>query len=280
MEGRPGTPRVASACLGPPRPQLRNGFFTPRLTALCSEVQYEYVNCSLGHLRALLSSHPIFKKPNHPVPNEAIFAVPLHHSHFGSCQGSHPQARRQALVSAILLQLVCGTCGHFQVPSLPMKQGKPWAFAQVLSLLNTTITSLFFFFFLCHGWPMLPHFLEFKIEMGKNPSDWAFPSINSTPLTGFQKSWWKSQGLRLILCFFSPLDIFSPQLYWIIKDSHYPSSSVYPKLLFWHNFLFFLCTLDNINYLWLSQTGYWSLRHLGTSAYRRQIILIFISKKD
>lgn len=120
MEGRSGTPRVTSACLGPPRSQLCNGFFAPRLTARCSEMQYKYVNCSLGHLRALLFPPSHFQKAQ---PSGAKLGLSLlcfcTTASFASSQGSHPQASRQALVSAILFQFVCGTCGHFQVPSLP-----------------------------------------------------------------------------------------------------------------------------------------------------------------
>lgn len=113
---------------------------------------HDVLRCSInmwivlfGHLRACCSPIP-FSKAQPSGAKLAIFAVLLHHSLFASSQGSHPQASRQALVSAILFQFVCGTCGHFQVPSLPYETGKPWAFAQgSLSLLNNTITSFFFF---------------------------------------------------------------------------------------------------------------------------------------
>ena len=55
MEGRPGTLRLTSACLGPPRPQLCNGFFTHRLTALCSEIQASLSITNSGSLPKLMS---------------------------------------------------------------------------------------------------------------------------------------------------------------------------------------------------------------------------------
>lgn len=201
----------------------------------------------------------------------------LHHSLFASSQGSHPQASRQALVSAILFQLVWDM---WALPSSILalwNKGSPEHLLRFsLSLLNNTITS-FFFFFCAMADPCCHTFQSSKSKWAKNPSDWAFPSVNSTPLTGFQKSWWKSWPFCLILCFFFSLDIFFSQLYWTIKDSHYPSSSVYPKLLFWHNFSALWIILTTYE---LSQIGYWNLRHLGTSTYLRQIILIFMSKND
>ena len=146
-----------------------------------------------------------------------------------------------------------GHVGTSKSHACPKKQGKFWARSQVLSLLNATVSSLFF---LCRGWPMLlqiPHckvpFSEFRREMGKNPSDWAFPSINSTPLMGISEKLVKAYDTYVSLCFFLHLGIFLFWLYWIIRDSHYPSSSIYPKLLFQHSFLCLLCTLDNIKYL-------------------------------
>lgn len=77
------------------------------------------------------------------------------------------------------------------------------------------------------------------------------------------------------------VSVFLPRRHWIIRNSHDPSFSVYPKLLFWHNFLCLLWILDLSLWFESDRLGswYWSLRHLGTSIQPWQIIFIPVSKK-
>ena len=138
------------------------------------------LRCSINMWIVLLDTWELCCSP-HPISKSPTIRCQIRLSLLCFCTTAsllHPRVATHKPVAKLWFQLsssnLSGTCGHFQVPSLPYETREALSICSgSLSLLNNTITS--FFFFLCHGWPMLSHFPEFKIKMGKKPFWLGFP---------------------------------------------------------------------------------------------------------